>query len=102
MKKDWHPLYCTAAWISLRKVQLAKEPLCRYCKQLGVLRAANTVDHVIPHKGNRELFYDSSNLQSLCKVCHDSTKAKQERNGYMQGSTVDGLPLDGNHHWHKG
>ncbi|WP_327198035.1 HNH endonuclease [Sporanaerobacter acetigenes] len=29
------------------------------------------VDHIEPHKGNEDLFYDINNLQSLCKSCHE-------------------------------
>lgn len=32
--------------------------------------AASEVDHIVPHKGDRGLFFGKSNLQSLCKQCH--------------------------------
>jgi 5-methylcytosine-specific restriction protein A len=33
--------------------------------------AAEVVDHVTPHRGNRETFWNQENWQSLCKQCHD-------------------------------
>jgi 5-methylcytosine-specific restriction endonuclease McrA len=42
------------------------------------------VDHIIPHKGDKALFWDEKNWQPLCKYCHDSIKAKEEiKQGYM-------------------
>jgi 5-methylcytosine-specific restriction protein A len=35
------------------------------------------VDHIIPHRGNRELFWDTENWQALCTPCHNR-KTKQE------------------------
>nr|WP_243256973.1 HNH endonuclease signature motif containing protein [Rhizobium skierniewicense] len=37
-------------------------------------------DHKIPHRGDEALFWDESNLQCLCKPCHDGLKQRQERN----------------------
>jgi len=39
---------------------------------------ATVVDHIEPHKGDEELFYDINNLQSLCKSCHDRKTAKED------------------------
>lgn len=94
-------LYSTKAWQALRADQLAKEPLCRMCAQVGVVKAARIVDHVRPHRGNERLFYDASNLQSLCKYCHDSHKQRQEKSGYLRGCDESGHPTDPNHHWNR-
>lgn len=77
----WVKFYKTAAWARLRKKQLRLFPLCKFCKKAGIVKAANTVDHKIPHKGNMELFFDINNLQSLCKECHSSTKQRIEKSG---------------------
>lgn len=39
---------------------------------------ATVVDHNIPHKGNKVLFWDVSNWQSLCKACHDAKTARED------------------------
>jgi len=32
----------------------------------GIIKPATDVDHVIPHRGNRSLFWDEENWQALC------------------------------------
>jgi 5-methylcytosine-specific restriction protein A len=36
------------------------------------------VDHIIPHKGDKDLFWDSNNWQPLCKTCHDEKTARED------------------------
>lgn len=74
----WHYLYHSARWRKIRAAQLIAEPFCRNCASIGVRQRAEDVDHIIPHRGNKELFYDSGNLQSLCHSCH-SRKTMAER-----------------------
>jgi 5-methylcytosine-specific restriction protein A len=40
--------------------------------------AATVVDHIVPHKGDKVKFWDSSNWQSLCKRCHDAKTATED------------------------
>ena len=100
-KHEYSKLYSTKAWRELRHNQLLIEPLCAMCKQDGFIKPAEVVDHVIPHKGNIDLFYDNKNLQSLCKYHHDSTKQILERTGKLIGGDQSGEPYDNNHHWNK-
>lgn len=76
----------------MRANQLASNPLCAYCLSLGYVTAATIADHIKPHKGNPRLFWDTSNLQSLCKACHDSVKAREETIGQAIGCDSSGLP----------
>lgn len=55
-----------------------RQPLCVMCSAEGVTTAAEVVDHIKPHRGDQQLFWDQSNWQSLCKTHHDSDKARQE------------------------
>lgn len=41
--------------------------------------AATVVDHIIPHRGNEELFWDEDNWQGLCKRCHDRKTWREKR-----------------------
>jgi 5-methylcytosine-specific restriction endonuclease McrA len=41
-------------------------------------RLAQVTDHIRPHKGNEELFYDQTNWQPLCKSCHDRKTALED------------------------
>lgn len=75
----------TYQWTLYRKRFLLCNPLCCYCEHLGVTTEASVVDHIIPHQGNQDLFWKPSNHQALCKPCHDSTKAREEKAlGYRQ------------------
>ena len=91
----------TRAWEKAREGHLRHEPLCRMCKQQGRVTAASVVDHIKPHKGDRRLFWDRSNWQSLCKPHHDSTKQRMEKKGVVLGCDVDGQPLDPQHRWNR-
>ncbi len=60
----------------LRAELFAREPLCRACVALGVVRLATERDHIVPlEEGGRD---DEANVQPLCIDCHD-TKSKAER-----------------------
>lgn len=88
--RPWIKWYKTANWQRLRLWQLKREPLCRFCKRNGILTEANTVDHITPHRGNMDLFYDKGNLQSLCAACHSSVKQRLEKSGDF-GCDVNGI-----------
>jgi len=58
-------------WRAARIRYLRKHPLCVLCLNAGKASAATVVDHIIPHRGNQQLFWDMTNWQALCKSCHD-------------------------------
>ena len=64
-------LYGTARWQRLRKQVLAAHPFCEECLKAGRYTKADTIDHIVPHRGNPDLFFEPGNLQALCKSCHD-------------------------------
>ena len=41
---------------------------------------AKEVDHIIPHRGDMQLFWDVANWQGLCKSCHSKKTAQEQRN----------------------
>ena len=67
-------------WQKRRRLFLALHPLCcdPHTRHPGVTVAANVVDHIKPHRGDEKLFWDASNLQPLCKPCHDAKTARGE------------------------
>ena len=67
-----------ARWRKARAAYLKHHPLCLACEADGRLTASTTVDHIIPHKGDRTLFWDKTNWQALCKPCHDSKTARED------------------------
>lgn len=63
-------------WRAARKRFLAQHPLCKECFEAGRISAAVVVDHIIPHKGDKKLFWDKANWQPLCGRCHNRKTAK--------------------------
>ncbi|WP_342419849.1 HNH endonuclease [Paenibacillus sp. FSL H8-0168] len=71
-------------WRKTRIGFLRKHPLCVRCLAVDKLTPATVVDHIIPHKGNKELFWQRDNWQALCKACHD-VKTATEDGGFGNG-----------------
>jgi 5-methylcytosine-specific restriction enzyme A len=65
---------------------------CRKCQQRGPMTLATIVDHVVPHRGDPDLFWDRSNWQPLCKAHHDRDKQRQERGRFVV-IDEDGWPV---------
>lgn len=76
-----------ADWRAIRRRHLRREPCCRGCAALGIVKAADTVDHVVPWQGaptqeeRERLRTDEENLQSLCQPCHNK-KTIHEDGGF--------------------
>lgn len=58
-------------WRKAKKIFLDSHPLCVHCMKDGKLTKAVAVDHVIPHRGDQNLFWDQGNWQALCIKCHN-------------------------------
>ena len=86
-------------WQLARAGYLRKHPLCVDHERRGSTVAATVVDHVVPHRGDMSLFWDSGNWQSLCQACHDRHKRLLEQSGTVLGCDTNGVPLDPKHHW---
>jgi 5-methylcytosine-specific restriction protein A len=67
----------TAQWSKAAKAFLREHPLCVKCRERGRVEAATCVDHITPHKGDQTLFWDVTNWQSLCTVCHNRKSATE-------------------------
>ena len=68
----------SAAWQRARAGFLRSHPLCMECTKDGSVGLATVVDHVVPHKGDTALFWDSDNWQGLCKPHHDRKTATED------------------------
>lgn len=71
--KEYHYLYETREWRAKSKDFLIEHPFCVVCGE-----RATVVDHITPHRGDLSLFWNDSNLQSLC-VRHHNAKTRQEK-----------------------
>jgi 5-methylcytosine-specific restriction protein A len=74
-------LYDTPFWRLRSKRFLRENPLCKDPdgKHGGFPVPATVVDHIIPHRGDIELFSAESNLQGLCKGCHSRKTLRETR-----------------------
>lgn len=63
----------TSRWQRISKQYLRQHPLCTRCG-----RPAQVVDHIVPHRGREQLFWDERNWQALCKACHDKKTGKED------------------------
>lgn len=94
--------YKSARWRKLRRRKLNRHPYCCCpCHGKAVIVEACIVDHVDPHRGDPKKFWKESNLQSLCKRCHDSCKQSEEARGYHIGCDQFGMPIDPDHPWNN-
>jgi 5-methylcytosine-specific restriction protein A len=56
-----------------------KHPLCAECLRQGRVTPGTQVDHIIAHKGDQHLFWDTkNNWQNLCVSCHSSKSARED------------------------
>ncbi len=78
-------LYDLKAWRhGIQPRMLKKYPLCKVCSSIGKLVPSTVVDHREPFSGNKKLFFDESNLDTLCKSCHDTkTYYETSRSKYL-------------------
>ena len=71
----------SAAWERARAGFLSAHPLCQ-CADCDEgrkrLMPASVVDHKVPHKGDKALFWDRTNWQAMSKVCHDRKTARED------------------------
>lgn len=63
-------------WAKTSKRYRQEHPLCVECGKEGRTEPATCVDHIIPHRGNADLFWEETNWQSLCDDHH---RAKTRR-----------------------
>ena len=75
--------YRTERWKRMRRAYLAEHPYCEHCGALAV-----DLDHIIPHRGDSNLFWSRGNWQGLCKGCH-SRKTAREDGGFGNPSASD-------------
>ncbi len=66
------------AWQNARKRFLEAHPLCEECFKQGKYVKATDVDHIIPHRGDKLLFWNVDNWQALCHSCHSRKTALKD------------------------
>jgi 5-methylcytosine-specific restriction endonuclease McrA len=71
----------TTKWDEARKGFLAKHTRCECPQHRGMPTAprSDTLDHIIPHKGDKTLFWDRSNWQAMSASCHSTKTGRYDR-----------------------
>ena len=80
-EQPWRRWYKTSRWQKLRIEVLERDMFtCQMegCGQFVADTSQLVADHKKQHHGSYDLFWDDRNLQTLCKTCHDSIKARLE------------------------
>lgn len=76
-----------AQWAKARDAFLDEHPLCIECHKTRYINPATVVDHIIPHKGDKVLFWDKSNWQPLCETHHNIKTATEDRGSWSPVQT---------------
>lgn len=106
-------------WEKARAAFLARpgNQFCERCKAFGILNAGHlradgspqtnkhrmhlVVNHRIPHKGDKALFWDEANWEVACPDHHDIRIQQEEHGTFKSGTNADGRPLDPAHPWNR-
>jgi len=73
--KPSQSVYNNNAWRKLRDEIIERDNYT--CQLCGSTEGPMIADHIKPHRGDNDLFWDKDNLITLCKNCHDY-KTRQE------------------------
>ncbi|KAB2792874.1 HNH endonuclease [Brucella anthropi] len=91
-RRPWKGWYKLARWERRRQELFAKQPLCVKCLEREEVTVADTADHVVPHRGDPDLFWYGE-LQPLCASCHSRLKQREERGQDVVRFGPDGWPI---------
>lgn len=61
--------YHSFRWTRMSRVFRQEHPLCEICKNKGLIKPAEVVDHIVPFPVCGD-FFDPANWQSLCSKCN--------------------------------
>ena len=80
-RTEVHLLY-DSKWARASRRYRRQNPLCVECLKYGKTtdisgKGKGVVDHITPHRGSRELFWQRDNWQGLCIVHHNQKSAKE-------------------------
>lgn len=101
--------YSLARWKRKRWSILVRDLFtCQMCSHIEHDTSQLVADHKTPHRGDEQLFWDDTNLWTLCKTCHDGPKQSVEKGGKETGAIgystdvgPSGMPVDPRHPWNR-
>jgi 5-methylcytosine-specific restriction protein A len=98
-KTSYQHLYWRARWrnpkTGLEPACLRKHPICADPFKIGCHSPSTVADHIIDHEGDEKLFFEFSNLQGLCKQCHDRKTGKSHGKGGRNLPAATPVLIDG-------
>lgn len=65
-------------WRKAKAAYLAVHRWCVECQRHGHATPSTCIDHIVAHKGNRELFWNRRNWRASCISCNSSKAAREE------------------------
>lgn len=75
--REYVSFYSCKEWRDLRYQALLRDGFeCQYCKEKGLIKQAEMVDHVKPTRERWDLRLDIDNLKSSCWSCHNKKTAE--------------------------
>ena len=77
-EKDNSVLYNSSQWRKYSKSFRFDNPLCVMCLEKGLAIDSEVTDHIVPINENGSI-WDLSNLQALCKVCHNKKSIEESK-----------------------
>lgn len=85
--------YCHKTWRAIRAAVLRRdEYLCQECRRYGITTDGTEVHHVLPVEqcvgGYERLKYDSRNLVTLCRDCHNAMHNRTDDTLTERGETL--------------
>jgi hypothetical protein len=86
---EHYHLYNNERWRKASRVFRAENPFCAMCEA-----PTQSVDHIQPHDGDYDRFWDESNWQALCNRCH-GLKSRGSQAGEAVRVVVCGPPRAG-------
>ena len=76
--QPWRAWYGTAEWKALRLAAFRRDRWT--CQRTGDLCIGKgNATHKVPHRGDRALFFDLANIETVTKAVHDSLIQREER-----------------------
>lgn len=88
-EQPWRKWYQTKEWKQLRLSAFERDKYI--CQRSGVLCIPNgtgqednapIANHKVPHRGDRALFFDLNNIETVTKKVHDSLIQSEEKRNY--------------------
>jgi 5-methylcytosine-specific restriction enzyme A len=81
-RPPWHSWYGLVAWKRLVEITRhnPQHALCEWIENsVRCNQPTAEIDHIIPHRGNWQLFMNPKNLQGLCKRHHSMKTSREVR-----------------------